>query len=145
MEEWDLKLPEVILDPTEDEFSVEDGQSMPFSPRRLVTVLQHGMKQAELQHYLSFYTAPAVQARINTPVEGFPSIFYAAATNDEKLVRIWIKSGGSPSTVDGLRRMPVLAFVLMRGSRLGVNTTKVAVMLISLGAEVLSIPRIFFT
>jgi len=55
-----LKLPQVELDPTEPEFTAEEGLTQGFSIRRLVYAMQGGMKRGMLQHYLAFFSETVV-------------------------------------------------------------------------------------
>lgn len=144
-EQWDFRLPQVVLDTSEEDFSVDEGRSNPFSPRRLLSVLQHGMPPGRLQHYISFFSAAAVRAGINGPVCGYPAIFYLVATNDEKLVRAWVGSGGDVNAVEPYRRIPLLAFAILLGSIAGMDSTQVVVTLLSLGADATVVPRVFFS
>lgn len=82
-EEWDFRLPEVLLDTYEEDVSVEEGISSPFSVQRLISSLQHGMQPAQLQHYLSFFGMSVVQSRINVTFCGFTAIYYVVATCDK--------------------------------------------------------------
>lgn len=143
-DEWDFGLPHVLLDDAQDDFQADEGRSRPFSPLRLISVLQHGMPPAHLQHYLSFFGAAAVRARVNDTVCGYPAIFYVVATNDERLVRLWVEHGGDVNAVKPGRGIPLLAFAILMGGVAGVDGTKTVMTLLSLGADVACIPRVFY-
>jgi hypothetical protein len=85
---WNFRLPEVELELAEPEFDAEEGMIKAFSIRRLVHALQGGIKKGNLQHYLSFYSENVVKENMNSVVEGFPAIFYAVASNDDKILRV---------------------------------------------------------
>ncbi|KAK0622410.1 hypothetical protein B0T14DRAFT_563862 [Immersiella caudata] len=144
--QWDFRLPIVQLDAGEDEFGIEEGRSKPFSARRLVSALQqNGMPSSRLRHYLSFFSATTLRERINEYVCGYPAIFYIAATHDPALLRAWVENGADVNATDPFRRIPLLAFATLMGYTSGIDSTGVVVELLSLGADVSTIPRPFFS
>jgi hypothetical protein len=86
--EWDFKLPSVVLQDSEFELSIDEGLTQEFSVRRLAYALQGGIRHGELQHYLSFLSESVAAQHMNAVVSGYPAIFYAVATNDEKVVQV---------------------------------------------------------
>ncbi len=129
----------------EPEFTAEEGLTQGFSIRRLIYALQGGMKRGMLQHYLAFFSERVVEAQINANVEGFPAIFYAVATNDDKVVRTWINNGGNVNAIDETYGIPLLAFAILMADVMVLHTTAVTTTLLSLGADVSVIPRVFFS
>ena len=144
-EPWNFQLPEVLLDDSEDEFIIEEGRSRPFSARRLLSILQHGMPLTHLQHYLSFFSIAVLRERINEYVCGYPAIFYVVATNDPALLRTWVESGGQVNAMEPFHNIPLLAFATLITYASALDSTKVVVELLSLGANVSSIPDVFFS
>lgn len=106
--------------------------------------MQGGMKRRMLQHYLAFFSETVVSGGMNVPLAGFPAIFYAVATNDDKIVRTWVNNGGDVNAIDETCEIPVLAFAIMLADTLGKHTTAVTTTLLSLDADVSVIPRVFF-
>ncbi|KAF2194328.1 P-loop containing nucleoside triphosphate hydrolase protein [Zopfia rhizophila CBS 207.26] len=144
-EEWDFRVPDITLNITEPDFSPEEGKSMQFSLRRLVSGLQSGIRVAQVQRYLSFFTVLTLRRELATSLEGFPSIFYAVATNDEKIVWAWVENGGDPNAVEPKTRVPLLAFAILRAEVSGKDTTAVVMTLLSIGSSISVIPRILYT
>ena len=116
-----------------------------FSIERLVSALQGGIPRGKLQHYLSFFSESVVARNMNAVVAGFPAIFYAVATNDHKILRTWVNNGGEVNSVGNIYGIPLLAFAILISDSLGKDTTAVTTTLLSLGADVSVIPRVFFT
>ncbi|OCK78281.1 P-loop containing nucleoside triphosphate hydrolase protein [Lepidopterella palustris CBS 459.81] len=143
--QWNITLPVIELDKSDPEFSIDDVIAKGFSIRGLITALQSGIKRGKLQHYLSFFSESIVAQHMNMSIGGFPAIFYAVATNDEKIVRMWVNNGGDVNAVDGNYGIPLLGFAVLMADILGSHTTAVTITLLSLGADISVIPRIFFT
>lgn len=143
--QWDFQLPRIELAMSEPDFTAEEGQTSAFSMRRLVSALQNGMKRGKLQHYLAFFSEHVVNQHMNDVVAGYPAVFYAVATNDDRIVRAWIMNGGDVNSVDIIHHIPLLAFSIMMAETVGTHTTAVTTTLLSLGAEISCIPRVFFT
>ena len=144
-EPWNFQLPEVLLDDSEDDFVIEEGKAKPFSARRLLSILQHGMPLTHLQHYLSFFSISVLRERINEYVCGYPAIFYVVATNDPALLRTWVESGGQVNAMEPFHHIPLLAFATLMACASALDSTKVVVELLSLGANVSCIPDVFFS
>ena len=142
--DWDFKLPIIEPEPGSN-FSLDDAMSKAFSIRGLISSMQNGVKRGKLQHYLSFRSEALVAQHMNMTVTGFPAIFYAVATNDDKIVRMWIDNGGDPNATDAKYGIPLLGFAILMADVLGVHTTTVTVTLLSLGADVSVMPSIFFS
>jgi hypothetical protein len=144
-QKWNFKLPTLGLEKSELEFLPEEGMTQEFSIRRLISALQGGLQRGKLQHYLSFFSESIVSQNMNAEVAGFPAIFYAVATNDDKIVRTWVNNGGQVSSIDKTYKIPLLAFAILLSDSLERDTTAVTTTLLSLGADVTVIPRAFFT
>ncbi|KAH8896376.1 P-loop containing nucleoside triphosphate hydrolase protein [Thozetella sp. PMI_491] len=141
---WDFVLPVVALDGDEPDFRYDEGRSRPFSTRRLVSSIQSGLSLGQLQHYLSFFSGAVIRRAINEVVLGYPAIFYAVATNDAKMVRKLAESGADVNSTDTARKIPLVAFAILLGHS-GLETTEMVLTLLSLGAEALRIPPVFFS
>jgi hypothetical protein len=135
----------VCIEDPEEEFVVEEGRSKPFSVRRLISALQHGLPRTGVQQYLSFFSATTIRDRIHEYVLGYPAIFYVAAANDPALIRVWVEAGGHVNATEPFRRIPLLAFTILMSFTSGIDTTAMVVELLSLGADVSNIPRLFFS
>ncbi len=84
---WDFKLPSIVLAASEPELSIDEGWTQEFSIARIVHALQGGLKHEKLQQYLSFFSESVIARYANAVVAGYPAIFYAVATNDERIIR----------------------------------------------------------
>ncbi|KAL7946006.1 P-loop containing nucleoside triphosphate hydrolase protein [Trichoderma barbatum] len=134
--EWDFILPRLPW----LEISTEDD----FSPDSLAAAIQHGATVHRLRGYLTVYDPRLLQQDINANVMGFPLIFYAVESNDENMVRLLIEYGGCASAVYETSQVPLLAFAIMCGETLQLDTTNMVSVLLSKGASAHSIPLDLF-
>ena len=141
--EWDFSLPSVTSGV--GQFRPEEGMTLSFSISRLVVGLQQGLDDNKLTQYFSYYRPDTIARCINGTVSGYPGIFYAVATNDEKLIRTWIKQGGDANAVEKIHGFPLLAFAILNTLDIHKDTTAMVTTLLSLGADAGVIPRAFFT
>ncbi|PTB67011.1 P-loop containing nucleoside triphosphate hydrolase protein [Trichoderma citrinoviride] len=134
--EWDFTLPRLpflkIL--TEDDFS----------PDSLASAIQHGATVHRLREYLSNYDSALLKQDISANVMGFPLIFYAVESNDENMVRLLIDYGASANAVHEASQVPLLAFAIMCGETLQLDTTNMVSVLLSKGASPYAIPMELF-
>jgi hypothetical protein len=142
--QWDFVLPTMHLDPPEPEFSPEEGLSRGFSLRRLIPALQSGVQRGKVQHYLSLFSDTVLSEKLNATLAGFPAMFYAVATNDEKIVRTFVNYGAQVNIVDQTYNIPLLAFAILVSGALQKDSTGVTTTLLSLGADVSVIPHVFY-
>jgi hypothetical protein len=144
--QWDFLLPSVHIDALEPEFSPEEGLSLGFELRRLIYALQSGVRLGKVQHYLSFFNETVLSENLNATWEGFPAIFYAVATNDEKIVRMFVNYGAQVNVVDQTYTIPLLAFAILVSvsGASQKDSTAITTTLLSLGADVSVIPRVFY-
>jgi hypothetical protein len=143
--EWDFVLPTIKLDNPDCKFTAEEGVTEDFSISRLVWALQNGLDRAKLIHYFSHFSENAVAKELKKDVVGFPAIFYAVATNDDKIVRTWVNNGGDVNAVEKGYGFPLLAFAILNSQNINADTTVVVTTLLSLGADAAVVPRAFFT
>ena len=144
-EEWDFRVPGIVLDINEPDFSPEEGKSAQFSLRRLVSGLQSGIRVAQVERYLSFFTVLTLRRELAMNLESLPSIFYAVATNDEKIVRAWVENGGDPNAIEPKTKIPLLGFAILSAEVGGKDTTGVVMTLLSIGGSISVIPRTLYT
>ncbi|KAI9780170.1 MAG: hypothetical protein M1839_007007 [Geoglossum umbratile] len=147
-EQWDFKLPVIELDEAEDSRFPDEGAAPGnFSMHKVIHGLQHGLSNARLQNYLSYYqgNAEVLESYMNTEVEDYPAIFYAVATNDEGIVRTWVNHGGDVNAVEDSYDIPLLAFSVLISEHCENDTTDVLTTLLSQGADASVIPKAFFT
>lgn len=130
--EWDFTLPRL----PRLEISTEDD----FSPDCFAAAIQQGATAYRLQDYLRNYDSRLLEQDINANVMGFPLIFYAVESNDENMVRLLLEFGASASAVYEASQVPLLAFAIMCGETLQLDTTNMVCVLLSKGASANSIP-----
>lgn len=93
-----------------------------------------------LRDYLSCRTRSEVSAALKDTFCGFPSIFYAAATNNAAILRLWCECGAEVSAVHRASKTPLLAFVIAHGAISDSDTTEMVATLLSLGASPAVVP-----
>jgi hypothetical protein len=111
---WTLGLPTVPPSP-HFQPGVIDGSGV-FSTRDLVSATQLGASYEQLQDYLSHYATSnkhIVRSKINDLVENFPPIFYAVATNNEWIIRLFFKHGADTNVTYGNPPISVLLYAIM--------------------------------
>ncbi|KAL6886505.1 P-loop containing nucleoside triphosphate hydrolase protein [Trichoderma longibrachiatum] len=130
--DWDFTLPRL---PVLKIFTEDD-----FSPDSLASAIQHGASVHRMRGYLNNYDSALLKQDISANVMGFPLIFYAVETNDENMVRLLIDFGASASAVYEASQVPLLAFAIMCGETLQLDTTNMVNVLLSKGASPYTIP-----
>jgi hypothetical protein len=123
-EEWDLILPLVQASAN---LAPSSGFGSNFNLRDLVGAVQCGATGETLQTYLANYEKQAISHIINDDIEGFPAMFYAIATNDESVIRLWVKYGGDPNVIHENSAVSLLAFTIMHSEVIRQDTTKAVV------------------
>jgi hypothetical protein len=106
--------PQSIFPLGDPPFSLEEGRQSPFSLRRLVSHLQNGLQNTNLRYYLTFFDEKVIRREFGASLCGFPSIFYAVATNDENILRTWVENGGDINAKEPRTGIPLLAFTILR-------------------------------
>jgi len=82
---------------------------------------------------------------MNRLVEGFPAMFYAAATNDAEDFRTWVKYGGDVGVIHKASGVPLLAFTILQSETLQTGPTLTVATLLSHEASYNVIPAAFYT
>lgn len=134
--EWDFILPS-LLDISLEGIDYFDSYS-------LASAIQHGATASHIRSYLNLCNTAVTVQGINATVEGFPLIFYAVASNDENIVRLFIELGASPNAIHESSHVPLLAFAIMCSETLQVDTTNMVCVLLSKGASPCVIPKDLF-
>lgn len=117
-----------------------------FSISTLVAACQNGLGHARIERYLRQYPEEEILREINGIVEGFPTMFYAAQTFDEAVLRVMVKFGGDVNALCGEDPpLPLLAHVIINGKARGAEATSIMTTLLSLGASADAIPKAFFS
>jgi hypothetical protein len=143
---WTLELPIVPPSP-HFQPGVVDGSGV-FSTRDLVSATQLGASYEQLQDYLNHYATPnkhLVKSKINDLVDDFPPIFYAVATNNEWIIRLFFKHGADTNTTYGSPPISVLLYAIMHSKIIQVETSSCVATLLSLGADPSVIPKAFYS
>ena len=71
----------------------------------------------------------------------FPAIFYAVGTNNQDIVRTWVKYGGNVNAVESRTGLLLLVFVIINAGIIEADTTPAVLSLLSLGADVSVLSR----
>jgi hypothetical protein len=75
-------------------------------------------------------------------------MFYAVATNNDRIIRAWVDLGGDVNVTcsprGGPKRVPLLAFAIINSDNIQNETTFTVATLLSLGAHPQVIPKSFF-
>jgi len=143
---WNLWLPKIPPPPSFQPGGL-DG-SAGFSIRDLVGAVQHDTPYEKILAYLGHHSHPSansIKAHINDPVEGFPAMFYAAATNNEWIIRLFFKYGGNVNAVYGSPPLPLLVFAIANSKTIEYDTTTSVATLLSLGADASVVPKAFYS
>ncbi|RFU25801.1 hypothetical protein B7463_g10533, partial [Scytalidium lignicola] len=142
-EDWDFILPELPY-PSELMLGVAN-ESSTLNMEELIVAVQHGSDLQTIQDFLGYYDSTIVKSRINDEVAGFPSIFFAVATNNERIIRTWVSYGGDVNATHAASKVPLLAFAIMHSENLQTDTTLTVATLLSLGADPRAIPTGLYT
>lgn len=138
-EQWDFMLPFIppppSLTPGSNDFDLFD----------LVGAMQHGASLETIQRYLAYYEKSEVTKHINELVQGFPAIFFAAATNNEGMLRTFVTYGADVMSTHQASGVPLIAFTIMHSETILQDTTQMVATMLSLGATPLVIPSSFYT
>jgi len=138
---WDFKLP-VLTPPDTLNPGAGNGQDG-FNLYDLVSAAQHGADLQTIEKYIGYYHKETVRINLKKPVEGFPSIFFAVATNNKLVLRTWVSHGGDVNIVHEKFKLPLLAFAIMRAETCHEDITSMVATLLSLGADPQVIPTAF--
>lgn len=78
-------------------------------------------------------------------VDRFPITFYAAQTNNEKIIRLIVNYGPNLDIMSDEDRTPLLAYVIINGLIIQQDTAAALNVLLSLGATAEVIPKAFYS
>ena len=137
---WDFILPSV-----QAPVSLTHGPTDSFDLASIVGALQRGANEQAVQTYFNYFDAMIISRHINDTVDGFPSIFYATATNNDHILRAWIAFGADVNAVHPPSQVPLLAFAIVHSETIERETSHIVATLLSLGATPLAIPAAFYT
>lgn len=138
--EWDFILPEVT---STGRTGLGRGVQR-FDIREVVALIQGKSDERTVEMYFENYDKHIIQSCIKQDVEGFPSIFYAAATNNDRILRSWIANGADVNAVHEDSGTPLLAFVIINSEHIEEDTTDIVATLLSTGASPLAIAESFY-
>jgi len=138
---WDFVLPSI---PAPTSLTPGPGGSVGFDITRIVGALQHGADEQVVQTYFNYFDPSSISRHINDTVAGVPAIFYATATNNDRILRAWIALGGDVNAVHALSQVPLLAFAIVHSETIDRDTTHIVATLLSLGATPLAVPAAFY-
>jgi hypothetical protein len=144
--EWNFWLP-TIPAPQSFQPGGIDGSAQ-FSMQDLIGAMQHGATYEQIQAYLGHHSHPnpnTVRSKINDPVQQFHPLFYAVATNNAWIIRLFVKYGGDVNAVYGSPPLPLLAFAVINSKTIEYETTLSVATLLSLGADASVIPPAFYS
>jgi hypothetical protein len=134
---WDFTLPKI---PAPDEYL--PGEK--FSIHKLVGAITNTINISIIREYLAVYDADVLKGEINELIDGVPVLFFAAATNDEAILRTLVTCGADMTAVHEKSKIPLLAFVIIHGSIAQSDTTNTVATLLSLGALASQLPDALF-
>lgn len=112
--------------------------------RYVVTAIQNGESSKRIKKYLSICPEKKVRKKINTEVDGFPPVFYAAQTNDESMIRLIASYGDNVDAWYGPTKIPLLAYIIVNAEETQANTTTALTTLLSLGSTADAFPKAFY-
>lgn len=142
-EEWDFILP--ILDrPATLTPGIGEGQDG-FNLNDLVGAIQNGASFQSVENYLQYYDSDTVKRNLSHNLGEFPSIFFAAASNNDLILRTWVTHGGDVNAFHEKSQVPLLAFAIMNDESCPEDTTLIVATLLSLGADPGVIPSAFYS
>ncbi|KKY14723.1 hypothetical protein UCRPC4_g06649 [Phaeomoniella chlamydospora] len=139
---WDFMLP--FIPPPPSLISGIGRSSGDFDLTDLVGAMQNGISPHSIQRYLESFERSTVTKNINKTVKGFPSIFFAVATNDEEIMRIFVAYGADVTSVHEASGVPLLAFLIMHTDTILQDTSQMLATLLSLGASPTVIPSALY-
>ena len=125
---WDFALPTV---PSSGPLE-EDEE---FDISNLIGAMQHGASSKQIRRYMSTYDSATILRDINKSVKRIPPIFFASATNDEDIIRTFIRFGANVNAVHESSGVPLIAFIVIYSEIIQSDTSKALVTLLSFGAN----------
>ncbi|KEF63731.1 uncharacterized protein A1O9_01709 [Exophiala aquamarina CBS 119918] len=140
-EGWDFILPTL---PAPMSLMPGPGGSGGFEVTAIVGAFQHGADENVMRTYFNYFDDLSISRHINDTVEGFPAIFYATATNNDRILRAWIAYGGDVNAAHEPSQAPLLAFAIVHSEMIERDTSHIVATLLSLGATPSAIPEAYY-
>jgi hypothetical protein len=97
----------------------------------------------EINEYFSYFQRENIRSSINQDLQRVPSIFYAVATNDMKIIKTWVDFGADVNALDKRYSVPLHAFAIINSSIIKQETTEAFAFLLASGAKPSTIPSSF--
>ena len=107
-----------------------------FSHVDLIRAIMKPLTRSEIAAYLSTWNQDDVRIKINLKYQNFPPLFYAAQTNDCKLVRLLMEMGAR-TDVPGGHSVPLLAWIILNDHPQSFN---IMATILSMGCSPATIP-----
>jgi hypothetical protein len=101
------------------------------------------ISDTEIHEYFSYFQQETIRASLNQDLKRVPSIFYVVATNNIKVIKIWVDFGADVNAVDKTCGIPVLAFAIINSLAVREDTTETVAFLLANGAKASMIPSPF--
>lgn len=139
---WDFILPTL---PAPTSLALGRGGAEGFDLAALVGALQCGADEVAVQTYFNYFDPMVVGRHIHDSVAGYPAIFYAAATNNDRVLRQFITLGGDVNAVHEPSQIPLIAFAIAHSETIEKDTSLIVSTLLSMGATPRAIPEAFYT
>lgn len=135
---WDFQLPKL------DAPSILQATQPANLGRAFFAMMQHGESFEAIQAFHS--QMPTLSpSDFNMSIDRFPIMFYAAQTNNEKIIRLIANYGPNLDIVSDEGKIPLLAYVIINGLIIQQDTSAVLNILLSLGATAEVIPKAFYS
>ncbi|KAF2710054.1 P-loop containing nucleoside triphosphate hydrolase protein [Pleomassaria siparia CBS 279.74] len=138
---WDYVLPKMDFPGTP---LYKDGPK-PFDLESLIYNIQLGADCRYVRNYLANYDKAHVRRELNGIIDGFPSIFYVVARNDDSILRLWVANGGNVGAIHEASQVPLLAFAIAHSENSQRDMTAIVATILGLGADPACIPEEFYT
>lgn len=130
---WDFHLPQILLN--------KDDEDLGY---RFVAIMQNGGSPEALQEFLNPYPQLG-PGDFDHSVQGFPLMFYATQTNNEKIIRFIAGFGANINIVSDEDKIPLLAYAIINSQIIQQDTSAAVLTLLSLGATAEVFPAAFYS
>lgn len=130
---WDFRLPQV-----------SPGKETNLG-HQFVEMIQAGGSTEALQEFISHSCPPLGPRDFDYSVDGFPLIFYASQTNNEKIIRFVAGYGANLDIVSDKDKIPLLAYTIINSQIIQQDTSAAVITLLSLGATAEVFPTAFYS
>ncbi|RMZ81536.1 hypothetical protein DV737_g2501, partial [Chaetothyriales sp. CBS 132003] len=138
---WDFVLPFI---PAPASLTPGPGGASGFNITTIVGALQHGADEQVVQTYFNYFNPMIIEQHINDSIAGVPAIFFAAATNNDRILRAFIAFGGDINAVHEPSQVPLIAFAIAHSETIEKDTSDIVATLLSMGATPRAIPEAFY-